>query len=262
MIASLGVGLKGRARDLNSSLRSLGPTAAQLRQISGLLASRRRQLPQLVHNLRVIVQDTARGDDDLRTTVSAGNATLETLARNDQSLRRSLDLLPGTLAAARSTLERTPRFAHSVNRTLTALDPSLRALPATLRSTPDSVRGIVPLPTAQLSKFIDGVAPLSKQVQPASRDLAAGTPPLTKAFKVLGRVSNQIAYQPGKGSQSYLFWLAWFAHNANSMLSTQDAHGALVHGFLITSCASQGAEQPADGLVQDLLGTPCPGGTP
>ena len=260
MIASLGVGLKGRKRDLNSVLRSLGPTAAQLRQISGLLASRRKQIPALVHNLRVITQATASRDGDLTRVVDAGDATLDALASNDESLRRSLELLPGTLRAARTTLGRTPRFARSLDRTLTALDPSLKALPTTLRECPDSVRGIVPLPTAELGKFIDGVAPLAKYVRPTSRDLAAATPSLTKAFRVLGRTSNQIAYKP-KGSESYLFWLAWFAHNANSMLSTQDAHGAVVRGFAITSCASQGISPALTELFQTRARDPLPGGT-
>ncbi len=260
MIASLDVGLRGRKRDLNSVLRSLGPTAAQLREISSLLASRRRKLPALVHNLRVITAATASRDGDLRRVVDAGNATLEALATNDESLKRSLELLPGTLRAARSTLERTPRFARSLDNTLTALDPSLKALPTTLRESPDSVRGIVPLPSAEVSRFIDGVAPLAKYVRPTSRDLAAATPPLTKAFRVLGRTSNQIAYQPSKDSKSYLFWLAWFAHNANSALSTQDANGAVMRGFAIGSCASQGASPALTTLFQTLLGTPCPGG--
>jgi phospholipid/cholesterol/gamma-HCH transport system substrate-binding protein len=261
MIASLGVGLKGRKHDLNSVLRSLGPTAAQMREITGLLADRRKQIPALVHNLRVITEATASRDGDLTRVVDAGDATLDALARNDASLKRSLELLPGTLRAARSTLGRTPAFARSLEHTLTALDPSLKALPTTLRESPDSVRGIVPLPTAELSRFIDGVAPLAKHVRPTSRDLAAATPPLTKAFQVLGRTSNQIAYKPGKGSESYLFWLAWFAHNANSMLSTQDAHGAVIRGFAISSCASQGASPALTELFETVLGTPCPGGT-
>ena len=260
MIASVGVGLKGRKRDLNSVLRSLGPTAAQLRQITSMLASRRKQLPALVHNLRVITQATASSEGDLRRVVDAGNATLDSLARNDESLKQSLELLPGTLHAARSTLQRTPPFARSLDTSLMALDPSLKALPTTLRDAPDSVRGIVPLPPAEVSKFIDGVAPLAKHVRPTSRDLKAATPPLTKSFQVLGRVSNQIAYQPNKGSKSYLFWLAWFAHNANSMLSTQDAHGAVIRGFAIVSCASQGFSLELQQLFQTVLGTPCIGG--
>lgn len=262
LIADLGVGLEGRKRDLNSVLRSLGPTAGQLREVSSVLASRRRQLPRLVHNLRVITEATASRDGDLKRVVDAGDATLEALAANDRSLQRTLELLPGTLRAARSTLERTPRFGRSVNRSLDALDPALRKLPTTLRNSPDSLRGIVPLPTKEVSRFIDSVAPLAKDVRPASRDLATATPPLTRAFRTLARTTNQLAYQPSKDSQSYLFWLAWFAHNANSALSSQDAHGAVMRGFAITSCSSQGISPALTELFQELLGTPCPGGGP
>ena len=262
LIADLGVGLHGRKRDLNSVLRSLGPTAGQLRQVSSLLSARRRQLPALVHNLRVITEATASRDGDLRRVVDAGDATLETLATNDRSLQRTLELLPGTLRAARSTLRRTPRFARSLDRSLTALDPSLKALPTTLRNSPDSLRGIVPLPPKEVSRFIDGVAPLAKDVRPASRDLATATPPLTRAFRTLARTTNQLAYQPSKDSQSYLFWLAWFAHNANSALGSQDAHGAVMRGFAISSCSSQGVSPSLTQLFQTVLGTSCPGGAP
>ena len=263
LIAGLDVGLRGRKRDLNRALRSLGPTAAQLRQITGLLASRRKTIPALVHNLRVITEATADRDRDLTRVVHAGDATLDALARNDGSLRRALELLPGTLQAARTTLARTPRFARSLDRTLTALDPSLRALPTALRETPDSVRGVVPLPTAEATRFVDGLAPLAKDVRPASRDLAAAVPPLRRSFRVLGRTTNQIAYKPSKDSESYLFWLAWLAHNGNSMVSSQDAHGSLFRGFVILICPAQGAPSPAVAqLVQTLLGTACPGRTP
>lgn len=260
LIASLGTGLKGRKRDLRSVLRSLGPTAAQMREISSLLASRRREIPALVHNLRRITEATARSRGDLRRVVDAGNATLEALATNDESLKRSLELLPPTLRAARSTLRHTPPFATSLRRNLTAIDPALKALPATLRATPDFTRGMLPLPPTEVARFVDGVAPLAKTVRPTSRDLAAATPPLRKAFRVLGRTTNQLAYQPSKESQSYLFWLAWFAHNANSVFTTQDAHGAVARGFVEFSCASLGVNSTVTQLFQTVLGTPCPGG--
>jgi virulence factor Mce-like protein len=238
LMADLGAGLKGRGRDLNSVLKTLGPTAAQTRRITSLLAERRRELPKLVHNLSVITKATASSDRELAQVVDAGNATLEALATNADPLKESLELLPGTLAAARSTLERTAPFAQSLDRALTGIDPALAALPETLRGTPGAARGLVPLPAKQLGEFIDGIAPLTKYVRPAGRDLAAARPGLEKAFGALRRTTNALAYTPDKNHKSYLFWLGWFNHNVNSTLSAGDAHGTAARGYAMFSCGT------------------------
>jgi phospholipid/cholesterol/gamma-HCH transport system substrate-binding protein len=262
LIADLGVGTRGRKADLRALLRNLGPTAAQMRAITSLLADRRHKLPALVHDLRVVTEATADGDHHLRRTVDAGNATLAAIAANDEPLKQALEELPPTLAAARSTLERTPPFAESLRRSLAALDPTLEALPRTLRESPGALRGLMPLPIGPFSDFIDAVAPLARSVRPASRDLVAGTPALEKAFAALARTTDALAYQAGPDSQSYLFWMAWFAHNLNSVFSTQDAHGAVLRGYVLFSCASSGASPELAGLLETALGPQgsCPEG--
>ena len=253
LFAEFGAGLKGRSADLNSVLKALGPTAAQTRRITGLLAERRRELPKLVHNLSVISKATASSDRELAQVVDAGNATLSALATNTQPLEESLDLLPGTLAAARSTLERTAPFANSLNRTLTGIDPALAALPQTLRSTPGAARGLVPLPAKQLGEFIDGIAPLTKYVRPTGRDLAAARPGLEKAFGSLRRTTNAIAYA-GPGQKSFLYWLGWFSHNVNSTLSAGDAHGAAARGYAILSCSTFDGPPELAELIEAITG--------
>jgi phospholipid/cholesterol/gamma-HCH transport system substrate-binding protein len=253
LIADSGVGLRGRSRDLNSVLRMLGPTAAQTRRITDLLAARRHEIPKLVHNVAIITRAAAHSDRDLRQVVDAGDATFAALAAERGSLERGLALLPGTLEAARGTLQRTPPFAHALRRTATALTPSLARLRNTLRSTPDAGRGLVPLPAKELRRFIDATAPLGRIVTPASRSLRAQRPPLERAFDVLTRTSNALSYK-APGQQSYLFWLAWFAHNANSMLSTEDAHGAVWRGYAILDCSSFHTTPALAQLTASLLG--------
>ena len=263
LIAELGRGTEGRGRDLRSTLRALGPTAAQARRITGLLASRREEIARLVSNLRVI-SEAADDERDLRRVVDAGQATLEAVATNAEPLRRSLELLPGTLRSTRTTLDRVQPLARSLSATLEDLDPSLQALPSTLSQTPGALRGLVPLPVKQLNEFIDGVGPLARDVAPAAADLKAGGPLLERSFKVLGRAVNALAFQDGPDSESYLFYLAWFAHNANSVLSTQDAHGGLFRGYALFSCASQEASPDITELIEGVFGVggTCPEGQP
>jgi len=255
LLNDAGIGTRGRGRSLRATLRALGPTAAQLRRITGLLADRRRQIPRLVGNLRRITEATADGDADLRTVVDAGNATLAALADDDEALKATLDELPATLQAARTTLQRTPRFMRALDGALRELEPSLRSARRTLRSTPGALRGIVPLPVSELERFIDDVAPLAPSVRGTVRDLGEATPPLRTAFEVLGRTVNRLASTPEDGSKSSLFWLAWFAHNVNSTISTQDAHGSVAHGMALLSCATLGPTGDLGELVNGVLGT-------
>ena len=146
LMNDLGIGLEGRGRDLRSTLRTLGPTAKQLRRITSLLAERRRTIPQLVTDLRKITEATADGDGDLQRVVDAGNATLATLAENEAPLQQTLSELPRTLAAAEQTLERAPRFTAALQGSLTELQPSIKAARKTLRATPGALQGVVPLP--------------------------------------------------------------------------------------------------------------------
>jgi phospholipid/cholesterol/gamma-HCH transport system substrate-binding protein len=255
LISDVGLGLQGHGPQLRSLLRALGPTTGQLRRISALLAGRRRELPRLVHNLSLLSRAASSEDASIERIVGAGNATLAAVASQDEALRDSLRQLPGTLRSARRTLVAAAPFARSLRRTLIALEPAVPHLRSTLLAAPDTLRGLLPLPVGPLRRFTTAVAPLGAQVRPAARDLGASIGPLRKAFDVIGATTNILGYDPGGGRKGYLFWLAWFAHNANSMLSTQDAHGAVWRGMGLISCASLSQPGPAGQLVKAILGT-------
>jgi phospholipid/cholesterol/gamma-HCH transport system substrate-binding protein len=250
LISALDRGTRGRARDLNALLRKLGPTTAQVRRIGDLLASRRRQLAGLVHNLATLTRAAGGKDREIGQVVESGNATFAALASQDAALRASIARLPGTLADAGRTLRDTTTFARAVPPTLDALMPTTRRLSATLRSSRQLLPGITLLPLEQVPPFIAALQPLAPQLPPTISDLSSATPPLTSAFGVLEQVSNEIAYNPPGGS-SYLFWLAWFAHNSNSVLSTEDAHGAVFRGLGLVSCST--LSQPGAGAIAGLI---------
>ena len=240
LMADVGLGLHGRGPDLRALLRSLGPTAAQLHRLTALLAGRREVLPGLVHNLQVLTSAAGHSSSDVTRVVEAGNATLGALASQDTALRAALGKLPGTLAQAHSTLVHSAPFARSLRRTLTALEPAVPRLRRTLLDTPDTLRGLLSLPIGPLRRFTTAVRPLGAQVRPAARDLGLANPSLAAAFRIIGQTTNMLGYDPGLGSHGYLFYLAWFAHNADSATSTEDAHGAVQRGLAILSCDTFG----------------------
>jgi hypothetical protein len=71
-----------------------------------------------------------------------------------------------------------------------------------------------------------------------------------------------MASVPPDGGKSSLFWLAWFAHNVNSTLTTQDAQGAVARGMAVFSCSSVATAGDLGDLVHELIGagSQCEGG--
>ena len=51
------------------------------------------------------------------------------------------------------------------------------------------------------------------------------------------RCSTKPAHQPGAGQQSYLFWGSRLVHIADSLVSAQDANGAVLQGIFMGTCA-------------------------
>ena len=47
-------------------------------------------------------------------------------------------------------------------------------------------------------------------------------------------------FNPPGPEEGYLFWTAWFFHNANSILGVEDAHGATWRGLVMFGCSTAG----------------------
>jgi phospholipid/cholesterol/gamma-HCH transport system substrate-binding protein len=250
LVTDLNQGTAGRGQDIKQLLQNLGPTSSQLRQIGDLLAARRQALAQIVHNLGVLSQATAQKDAQLATVVRAGDQTVSALANQDVALRAAITRLPGTLQTTRTTLADVTPFANALGPTATALIPTARRLPSTLRDTQTLFKGAALLPLDKIPAFVNAVIPLAKQLPPVTANLNKEIPPLTSSFKVLGAVTNEIAFTPGNGNPGFLYWLAWFAHNTDSFLSTADANGGGWRGLLTLSCGDV-----SSGILGSLLTT-------
>lgn len=244
LVAGIGGGLKDRGMDLRALLRSLGPTSRQVRELADALAARRVQLTRLVHNLSVLAVAAGRKDNQIARIVTAGNATLASLSAQDQALSQSLGLLPGTLAAARRSLGHAAAFADQLGPTLAALRPTAQGLPQALRSGRRLVDTAEPVVRRQVRPLIAAAKPVLADLLPTVNDLNAATPDVANAALVVQYLANELLHVPAGSSHSYLFWLAWFAHNGNSNASTGDANGSSLRGIFQVSCSSLSA-QPA-----------------
>jgi virulence factor Mce-like protein len=225
LITDLNQGVSGRGQDIKRLLQNLGPTSAQLRQIGDLLAARRNELAQIVHNLGTLTEAVAAKDGQLQTVVRAGSQTVQVLASQDQALRSSILRLPAVLQTTRQTLGDLIPFSNALGPTATALMPTARRLPATLRDSRTLFEGAALFPLNKIPPFVHAVLPLAHQLQPTVANLEQIVPALSSSFRVIGAVTNEFAYVPGHGNPGFLYWLAWFVHNGNSFLGIHDANG-------------------------------------
>ncbi|MEX2195957.1 MAG: MlaD family protein [Thermoleophilaceae bacterium] len=263
LIAALDRGTRDQGENIRRMLRALGPTTAQVRQITEALAQRRRPLARLVHNLAVVTRAASR-DEELAGLVVAGNQTLQALAEQEAPLRRALARLPGTLESTRATLGHAATLADELRPTLDALLPPVRQLPATFAA-------LRPFADATRSTLLRQVRPLVVEAQPLVRDLGTATsrlaalaPNMTSALQALNYAFNELAYNPPGDDEGFLFWLAWWAHNwLDAGALSGDAHGGVARVMLAASCrSSEGAFGEIAMLLNVNVGLPatCPEG--
>jgi phospholipid/cholesterol/gamma-HCH transport system substrate-binding protein len=252
-VSGFSEGTRGRGTDLNRLFRALGPTAEQTKEVTGALAARRHELRRLVTNLAVLTKAAATKDKEIGGVVEAANATLESVASQEGNLRASLDRLPGTLSTIHSSLKHAEVFSDELGPTLQALMPAVRKLPGALRAVAPLVHEAPPILRNRLR-------PLTRELQPAARDLAPvtqaltrQTPDLSRAFQVLVYTVNSLAFNPSGSDEGYLYWLAWFAHNAASVGSVQDAHGPATRGLALFSCDSLASDSVLSKILPTVL---------
>ncbi len=260
-IDAMGRGLRGRSDDLREVLRASGPTLEATARVTGAIAERRRELRRLTGALRRLTGAVGAREDDVARLVSAAGATFSAIGAEDDALRSGLEALPGTLRETREALEEARPLARRLPHAVRRLRPAVRALAPGL----EDVRPLLRPGASDLQRvrgLVRDARPLAREATPALTDLRAQTPDLRRVFDVGEELVNQLAHNPDGPDEGYLFWLAWFAHNAHSVVSTGDANGPLWHGMLALSCSTPALyprELPAAvGALFDLARA-CPG---
>jgi phospholipid/cholesterol/gamma-HCH transport system substrate-binding protein len=228
LLSTMGRGLRGNGRRLRRVLRATGPTLEDVAVVNGELAARDRQVRALVSHLGDLSGALARRDRELDSLIPQANATFGALASRDHDLDASLRDLPATLAAVRGALDASRPLAAELRPALRDLEPAI----AKLRPALDAVDPLVRRErqsVARISRFAGVARPLVRDARVALGELDAQTPDLTRTFRTLQYLANELAFNPDGPEEGFLFWLAWFAHNGNSSLSAGDAHGAVWH---------------------------------
>lgn len=260
-------GLKNKGPQLRAILRASQPTLRDTATVSRAIAGRRTQLRRLITNLRRLSKAGADKDRELASLVAATDDTLSTIGSHDRRLESAVVRLPGALGATRDALGSAGRLADEAGPALEALRPTARVLSPALVKVRPLLRDARPILKNQLRPLVREATPLLADLRPSVKNLVPATTDLIPVGKDLNYVANELAYNPPGPEEGYLFWSAWFFHNANSILSIEDAHGVAWRGLAMVGCSTGGqlaGQIPALQPVIEAVKTGCgkPGAGP
>ncbi|MEA2422990.1 MAG: phospholipid/cholesterol/gamma-HCH transport system substrate-binding protein, partial [Thermoleophilaceae bacterium] len=232
-------GNKGYSADLRDTFKRFVPTNRDLAKITGLLSTRRQNLSRVVHNFSLLTSELGKRDNQLAQLVGSANANFKALANQDTNIQETLRQLPPTLTTARTALVKADALAKQLGPTFSSLRPAARALGPALVEVRPFLKTTTPVIRDQLRPFARDVQPTVKQLRIAAQNLQPLTPHLTRTFKVVNSLLNTLAFNPaGAAEEGFLFWVAWANHDASTVFGTQDAHGPIRRGLVVTSCDS------------------------
>jgi phospholipid/cholesterol/gamma-HCH transport system substrate-binding protein len=237
-VDALGTGVGPNGDALRKLLAASEPTAKDARKLVSTLASRREQISHLVHNLNAVATEAGSREGDIRRTIRYSSDALGALAQHDDAIRESLTRLPGTLDAATSALSDVRPLATELRPAARELTPAVRRVSAALPRLGPLVRDATPIVRDEVRPFVRSTVPALQQLAPATDALRRTSTDLPAIAQRINYIVNELAYNPPGSEEGYEFWTSWFSHNAASMLSTQDAHGAQWRGLVLFSCST------------------------
>ncbi len=248
LLQAAGEGLRGEnGPKLAAALKRFEPTARDLAKIGGALAKRRRNLSRVITNFGRLSQQLGHNDTQLAGFVRSSNDVLGSFARQQASIRQTLEELPATLQETRGALQSSNQLALQLGPASRRLIPAAQAFGPALRQTRPLFRKTVGPIHHQIRPFTRAVRKPLKHLKQAAGPLTQTSTKLTSAFHNLNLGLNALAYNPpGSAQEGYLFWLGWLNHDTNALFFTQDAGGPLRHGIVLQACQTALATQ---GLV-------------
>jgi phospholipid/cholesterol/gamma-HCH transport system substrate-binding protein len=247
---------------LQGTLKRFEPLDRDTQRFATLLSERQRNLRRSIHNLNLVAGSLGGVEGQLASLIRSSDTNFRAISTNDAQLEQTLQLFPGTLRQTQQTLGKVASFSRASATTLHLLQPFARNLGPALAASRPLFRDTTPVIAHQLRPFSVAVAPLARTLAPATAKLKVAIPSLAASIKVLNTLLNTLAYQHGS-APSYLYWGSWLAHNADSLVSSQDANGALTQGIFMGTCSElnfyENTIAPNNaglGVVLDLLDAP------
>jgi phospholipid/cholesterol/gamma-HCH transport system substrate-binding protein len=252
----------GAVASLRGTLKRFEPLNRDTQRFATLLAQRQHHLRRAIHNLNLVAGSLGGVEGQLASLIRSSDTNFRAISTNDAQLEQTLQAFPGTLRQTQQTLGKVTSFSRTSAVTLHLLQPFARNLGPALAASRPLFHDTTPVVAHQLRPFSVAVQPLARTLAPAATNLKVAIPSLSASIGVLNTLGNTLAYQHGS-QPSYLYWGSWLAHNVDSLVSSQDANGALTQGIFMATCSElnfyENTVAPNNGglgVVLDLLNPP------
>jgi len=236
LLAGAGEGLKNNGKALSATLKRFDPTARDAQLITQQLRYRHANIARAIHNFKLLMEAFGDKDQQLADLIQSSNAVFATFAQENQSVQRTLQLLPGALSKTEQGLGKIATAFNLVGPTLRDLHPFAAAVAPAEEALRPSFKATTPIFKNEIRPFAREVLPTIDALQPSLKGLAASFPHLAVSFSVLNEIFNELGYNPGKTRAGFGFFAAWAAHNLNSVVSSADSHGVLGRSLLYLNC--------------------------
>jgi phospholipid/cholesterol/gamma-HCH transport system substrate-binding protein len=243
LLSGGGRGLKGQGRGLSAVLRRFDPMNRDIRAINEEVGKRRKNLARLIHAFQELATELGKHDDELAEWVDSTSVVFRSFANQSDNLRETVRLLPAALEETNKALVSADQVARDLGPATRDLLPGAKAFAGSQRDSQRFFRQSLDPVRSQIRPFARDVRPTIKVLRPANRDLAALTPDLRKTFKTLNTFLNAWAYNPPGAAEGFFFYTVWGAHIGASIFNSQDAHGPIRRGLILTTCRSLGILQ-------------------
>ncbi len=248
--------------DLRGIFKRFAPLNRDTKLFTTLLAKRQQDIRESIHNFGQVTEALGSVDRQLTSLIDSSNTNFKAISSQDVQLEQALSLFPATLRQSIVTFGKLRGFARASGAANRSLLPFAHELAPALKASLPLFHDTAPVIRNQLRPFAVAVQPVARVLKPAASKLARATPPLTRAFGVLNTLFNTLAYK-APGSESYLFWGSWLAHNADELSRLQDAHGPTLQGVFMGTCSELEllevgliSSDPAIGSLVQLLNAP------
>jgi phospholipid/cholesterol/gamma-HCH transport system substrate-binding protein len=272
LLVGAGQGLNGRGKDFGKLLGSLGPINRGLARLNTQVAKRKENLATLIHNMNLLWGRVGEDGQGIAQLVSASNHALGAIASQTPDVERTVNLLGPTLSTTRVALTKTDALATELGPAINSLRPFARKLKPVNDSLANLAKTTYQPIKNDIRPFVRSARQPVRNLRPAAKNLVAATPRLTTVGDKLNRLFNMAAYNPNGAEaagtpgrdEGYLYWLGWLGHVGNSTFSSQDAHGAYRHVYVVATCntaksiLATSPFAPAITGFGQLLGTVCP----
>ena len=236
LLAGAGEGFKNNGKAFAATLKRFDPTAREIQKISEELEERHANTARAIHNFRLLTEALGGKDKELAQLVDASNAVFATFAKEDRSVERTLQLLPGALSKTKTGLGKLATAAHVLGPTLHELQPFAKSLGPANEATRKLANATTPIIENEIRPFAREILPTINLVAPDTKELAESFPKLAKTFGVFNEFFNELANNPGTNQGGFLFFLDWANHNLNSVLSSADSNGILGRTLVYFNC--------------------------